>query len=215
MYIQITTKCNMACAHCMFSCRPGHGKNMSFSTFRKAVDIAVGEYVVIGGGEPTLHPNLIAMLGYAVLLQNDCKPFMITNGTCKQSLWNTLMRARHNKNIEIYVSKDPWHDSNLINSWVSYDADRLKLWWGDALYNRTIVAHGRAKTNLKRLIKDAKKWGYSKVSIEKENSCEVRVDPDGIVWADTDRPIRVGKLSASSNGKALDIIHKYEEENDI
>ena len=52
MYVQITTKCNFACAHCMFSCRPGAGTHMGMAVFEAAgrlcMDHELGLF--IGGG---------------------------------------------------------------------------------------------------------------------------------------------------------------------
>jgi len=54
MYIQITTRCNMHCAHCGMSCT-AQGEDMSLQTFRQALEYSE-DTVAIGGGEPTIHP---------------------------------------------------------------------------------------------------------------------------------------------------------------
>lgn len=66
MYIQLTTRCNMRCAHCCFSCTK-RGEDMSMDIFTKAVKIGQGgnQVLCIGGGEPTLHPMFWDMLQIA------------------------------------------------------------------------------------------------------------------------------------------------------
>lgn len=215
MYIQVTTRCNMRCAHCMFACGPRRGKDMSLETFRRAFDMAqlYGANVGIGGGEPTLNPHIIMMLGYASLLSDhDMAPFMVTNGTCDESTWNVLMKARLQGNLDVRVSKDPWHDEDMIQPWVWDDADRHELWWGDK-YTRKIVTRGRARGNVTKLKREALDWGYyDRVSIEKSDCPDVRVSPDGMVWADTNKATKVGPLSEQSMDAAHEVVSKYDEE---
>ena len=64
MYLQITTKCNMTCAHCCYSCKPGRGKHADYHDILDAISFAsdMGEIITIGGGEPTLHPRFFDIL---------------------------------------------------------------------------------------------------------------------------------------------------------
>ena len=57
MYLQITTNCDMECAHCGFSCGPEKRRYMTMEVFEAAMKIASNrcEYITIGGGEPTNH----------------------------------------------------------------------------------------------------------------------------------------------------------------
>lgn len=64
MYIQITTRCNMECAHCGMNCT-ANGEDMSFEVFEKAI-MFDPESSELGGGEPTLHPRFWEFLGYAL-----------------------------------------------------------------------------------------------------------------------------------------------------
>lgn len=64
MYIQITTRCNMHCDHCGFDCTH-KGSNMSLDTFKNALGYC-SEHVMLGGGEPTLHPKFWEFFGRAM-----------------------------------------------------------------------------------------------------------------------------------------------------
>lgn len=61
MLFQITNKCSMGCPHCMDDSNP-YGGMMASETFAKALAFAKdnGElHILISGGEPTEHPNLV------------------------------------------------------------------------------------------------------------------------------------------------------------
>jgi organic radical activating enzyme len=81
VYIQITTKCNMRCAHCCYSCN-GHGRHMDFHLALDAMRMAneYGEFVTLGGGEPTLHPRFFDILRRA-LWASEGGVWMATNGS--------------------------------------------------------------------------------------------------------------------------------------
>lgn len=88
MYIQITTRCNMTCAHCCYSCTK-QGEDMDKATFRAALAL-YGEEVsfslAIGGGEPTLHKQFMPWLFEAICAQTmsfheEMPVFVATNGT--------------------------------------------------------------------------------------------------------------------------------------
>lgn len=220
MYIQITTKCNMQCRHCMYSCKPGKGKHMPMEIFRQAVDLAMSyeSGVAIGGGEPTLHPDILMMLGYASLLSNDeyMTPFMVTNGTCSKELWNVLVRAFRMKNLQLHVSNDPWHDMDMIPEYIWDDCDEHKLWWGEVSprhrSTRTIEPKGRARLHMKRLQDDAMDAGYDDFRVDKDGCREVRVDPRGIVWVDAHKFIKVGPLSEDTVAQAHEIISRLDDD---
>ena len=81
MYLQITTKCNMKCDHCGYSCGK-NGKHMDYSMFIQANLFAMkfdNEMITIGGGEPTLHPRFFDILEKC--LDNYKQVWMATNGS--------------------------------------------------------------------------------------------------------------------------------------
>jgi len=80
MYLQITTKCNMSCEHCCYSCsmRGNHGE---YHTIVDGMAFAsnYGEDITIGGGEPTLHPQFFDILQHC--LEQFEYVWMATNGS--------------------------------------------------------------------------------------------------------------------------------------
>jgi uncharacterized radical SAM superfamily Fe-S cluster-containing enzyme len=67
--VEITSNCNLKCPMCFAESGPG-GQNIDFATFTRMVDRYVfleghPDILQISGGEPTLHPDLLAMVRYA------------------------------------------------------------------------------------------------------------------------------------------------------
>jgi len=86
MYIQITTRCNMSCAHYCYNCTK-EGSDMSLATYRAALKLCEewGDTPFIGGGEPTLHPKFTEFLCEAMgACETDMVPGLVTNGSIKQ-----------------------------------------------------------------------------------------------------------------------------------
>ena len=118
MYLFITTRCNMSCSHCAYSCTEV-GEDMNMDVFKKAVDLSA-EYmdsVVLGGGEPTLHPQFLEMLGYAIICCPDVEDggvFIATNGSNKDI---SLKLAHLAKNcvISACLSLDDYHDISMVD----------------------------------------------------------------------------------------------------
>lgn len=85
MYVRITDRCNMECAHCSYSSGP-HSKvpDMDFDTFRRAAELCenMGDGINIGGGEPTIHPEFWDFLKHAVshLGHEENSVWLATNG---------------------------------------------------------------------------------------------------------------------------------------
>ena len=75
-YVQITTACNMKCAHCCYNCQYT-GDYMRMGTFKESDQWNKG-LLNIGGGEPTLHPQLFEMIDYA--LKRGHRVWMCING---------------------------------------------------------------------------------------------------------------------------------------
>ena len=62
-YLEITRKCNLHCAHCM----RGPAQNIEISKedvdlFFEKLDGVIVENLTIGGGEPTLNPDMIVYI---------------------------------------------------------------------------------------------------------------------------------------------------------
>lgn len=89
MYLQITTKCNMSCKHCCYSCtmKGKHGAlPQIIDNIRFASDYS--DCVAIGGGEPTLHPDFFEILRRCI----DTFSFvwMATNGSQTNAMYRLV-----------------------------------------------------------------------------------------------------------------------------
>ncbi|WP_378955814.1 radical SAM protein [Pelosinus sp. sgz500959] len=102
MYIQITTRCNFHCPHCWQEANE-IGEDMTMATFRKAIALSKGN-VVLGGGEPTIHPRFMDMLRYAK--DHKQRITVITNG----SMTEISLKLAKIKGIKAILSQDQWHD---------------------------------------------------------------------------------------------------------
>lgn len=129
MYIQITTLCNMSCPHCIFSCEAGNPvEHMSREVFEKALDFAesYGEFVTLGGGEPTLHPDFHEYLIKAIAQGEEQSVFVATNGTVSKTakLLHKLTKAGV---ISCELSMDEFHEMEKVKPEVIqlFTADRM------------------------------------------------------------------------------------------
>lgn len=113
MYIMITTRCNMKCQHCCYSCTE-EGEDMSMEVFKEA--LAYDEYPSIGGGEPTLHPQFWEFIGVAL---GSCGGlWLATNGTVTNSAL-ALARLAKKGILSCELSYgDGWHDESMVASHV-------------------------------------------------------------------------------------------------
>ena len=120
MYFQITTRCNMSCAHCCYSCT-FEGEDMPWETFKLAMDrygkmsSSFKRSISIGGGEPTLHPDFWKIINYAMLYG---KPWFATNGSNTEDVLRASDMAKKGL-IRSCLSIDKYHskiDKKVINS---------------------------------------------------------------------------------------------------
>jgi MoaA/NifB/PqqE/SkfB family radical SAM enzyme len=104
------------------------GEDMSFKTFKQAIKMA-GEAIVIGGGEPTIHPQFEKFLFYAVA--NCDYVYVITNGklTDKAIALARLGNKDNDNNecnLSVELSQDPYHeeiDERVIAEFHGYIRD--------------------------------------------------------------------------------------------
>ena len=123
MYIQVTDKCNMRCRHCCFSCT-SKGSFITRENFVKAVSlfehgIHDESYLTIGGGEPTLHPD-IEFFVYESLVRGF-KTGIVTNGTNTEVTLRLkkLMDNIGRESFNIRVSDDQYHDLSMVSDEVT------------------------------------------------------------------------------------------------
>ena len=74
--IEVTSRCNLACSHCARSRYRRSAENMELDAFRYLLDLVPNTFrvVIVGLGEPTLHPDLVALAA-----QRDHDVGMVTN----------------------------------------------------------------------------------------------------------------------------------------
>jgi MoaA/NifB/PqqE/SkfB family radical SAM enzyme len=159
MYLEITNKCNMNCAHCCGSYGPKKDSHMSKETLHKALALAAeyGQSIFIGGGEPTVHPMFWEFLG--IILSQDQNlelenMGMVTNGKKTKDALALASLARRGV-LSVSLSQDQFHeaiDYNVIKAF-SVTGERRD---GDLRSIRTVrnvIAQGRGK-NIAGAIKD-------------------------------------------------------------
>lgn len=105
MYVQITTRCNMSCAHCCMSAT-AKGKDMSIKTFRNVLHYCDG-YISIGGGEPTLHKLFWQFLCEAI---GSCEAVWLATNGSKTDIALTLAKMAKTGTIQCALSQDAYHD---------------------------------------------------------------------------------------------------------
>ncbi len=171
MYIQITTRCNMKCAHCCFSCT-SKGVDMTYEIFKKSLDLGFEE-ISIGGGEPTLHQLFEKFIFYALGKSMDI--WIATNGSDTEKSMALANMAKVGI-LRACLSLDRFHDpidEKVVDAFkksIFDDMCDLREIREDAI----VLNAGRAK-----LKKNQKKYNFVP-----KNDCpcnDIFVDPKGYV----------------------------------
>ena len=109
--IEITERCNLTCPTCYAGSSPQHSKMMSRKEFTRQVDQLVAngkagaDMIQLSGGEPTIHPQLFAMID--ILAERGFTNVCInTNGIKLASLAFAEKLARGPASIFIYLQFD-------------------------------------------------------------------------------------------------------------
>lgn len=93
--IEITSRCNLACRHCARSLhRSRPGKDMDAALFESLLDLLPNTFkvVLVGLGEPTLHPGLVDFVALAA--QRGHRVGLVTNAmSLEKSLSRRLVSA--------------------------------------------------------------------------------------------------------------------------
>ncbi len=117
MYIMITDRCNMRCSHCCYSCTET-GQDMTIETFVKACQLAEsnGEMIVLGGGEPTLHPLFWQFFGIAMKYAALTGPqlYLVTNGTRTEDTV-ALAALAYKGVLGVSLSYGDYHDKSMVD----------------------------------------------------------------------------------------------------
>jgi len=173
MYLRLTSRCNMICQHCAYSCT-SKGKDMPFGIFKLAVKAAedYGETVSLGGGEPTLNPEFWQFIGYALSKDLEAAPWLATNGKRTKDALRLAALARSGT-VAVALSQDEWHEK--IDPRVV------------AAFARKAPLHGGCDHEYPndsreiRTIKEPFKAGRWKTGPRRCVCTEVVIQPDGVV----------------------------------
>ena len=204
MYLRLTSRCNMTCAHCCFS-DTSKGVDMTPEVFYRALNVAVdyGHLVTLGGGEPTVHPLFFQFLDKAIEYAEcgalDMAPLVVTNGKRTKLAHRLLDYAlEHERAVSIELSQDEYHspiDSYVVSRF--YQAYKRQPSWNPNPSPATVgirtVSHilpvGRALVN-----------GLDSMGPFDIPCCcsDVTVDPAGDVYSCGCMHTKLGRISDPS-----------------
>lgn len=154
LLIMITTKCNMSCPHCLFSCSP-YNKHASDLNLKKALnfiktipkEVNINE-ISIYGGEPTLDYKRLKFLIRRLPSAKRIK--ILTNGYFKNKTelekFELFCKWFSKKKYLIKISNDIFHDvfqdRNLLNQLIKKYSN---LVWKRREDSREFIKMGRWK----------------------------------------------------------------------
>lgn len=132
MYIQLTQRCNMTCAHCCFAATT-KGADMDAYTFLTSLQLAAryGQLVTIGGGEPTCHKDFFVFLDKAIEFYDRGKlempPLVVTNGKLTGKARKLLRYIEEERSVYVDLSQDEYHDPihpEIVGAFRQHERDR-------------------------------------------------------------------------------------------
>ena len=132
MYLQITNRCNMSCAHCGMNCT-AKGEDMTPRMYKKAIEYiaSISESITIGGGEPTLHKHFWEIMGLS--LGSVENVWLATNGSITDTALKLANMARRGV-IGCALSQDYYHDPIDERVVQAFQKDRKSLGNGISVY---------------------------------------------------------------------------------
>lgn len=150
MYVQITTRCNMTCSHCCFSCT-AKGDDMNMRTFKaatKLIERLGDETLTIGGGEPTLHKDFWAYLGIGLSVVDRGGCGLVTNGSRTEDALRLAHLGRENI-IWVRLSQDQYHDKISDKVFNAFSKSRFESTSGVSIGTGRVdpLPYGRALEN--------------------------------------------------------------------
>lgn len=138
-YLMITSKCNYKCRHCCFSCSK-RGQHMSMEVVEQSLKrFSDCELLVIGGGEPTLHPQFWDIIklckehGYF-----GKKLWMCSNGSQKE-IMRKLSKMADKEEIRVSISDDTFHPPL---------DEEVKKWFTDTEHHFSSFDHFKSIQNV-------------------------------------------------------------------
>lgn len=202
MYLQITTACNMTCEHCCFAAT-GKGDRMERDVYMAALQLAIryGEYVTIGGGEPTTHKEFFPYLEKAIEFYQcgslESPPMVITNGKVKSKALRLLEMVEDEQPLHVELSQDPWHDAIdplVVRRYYEHDRRRYRMNYGSSAYERG-SAGVRSVSRIVPVGRAIKFSGALPLDHSIQCACEdVLVDPRGDLWSCGCKHTKIGSV---------------------
>ncbi len=191
MYLQTTTRCNDACSHCCFAANRS-GTDMSIDTVKAAMKFASqsGDFLTIGGGEPTIHPQFWEIVGLVLAgtALDDLVPLIVTNGKRKDIALRLAVLAKRGV-LAVELSQDDFHSPISSEVVVAFQK------------KRDPYAFERGSTDFRgiRTVERILPVGRAvekNVATESDGCCceDLLVDPEGRIWACGCKTIQLGTL---------------------
>ena len=166
VYVQLTTRCNMHCAHCCYDCGPD-GYDMDEDTFRKTIEFIKDlsltsgrrHNITIAGGEPTIHPQfeyfMKTLFREKPIIGADVdfrykrlgRVQIFTNGKLRREAEFVKMLARKQLAV-VNLSLDEYHepiDEDFVDQWKQLAA--TNDYFGISDNSKTLAPFGRALKN--------------------------------------------------------------------
>ena len=118
--IEINEHCNLTCPVCFADSSPARSRQLSLETIESMLDTLIAsegepDLVQISGGEPTLHPDIFAILD-AVRARPVRHVMINTNGVRLAREPDFVARlAEHRRGLEIYLQFDSMKRDALMN----------------------------------------------------------------------------------------------------
>lgn len=105
MLVRITNHCDMGCPHCMVEASPD-GQHMTMGTFEKVIPFVLSvdwPIIMLSGGEPTDHPDLLQMIDKAIAA--GLKTLVLSNGKFVED--ESLTKELLSRDVMVQVTNDP------------------------------------------------------------------------------------------------------------
>ncbi len=110
-WIEITSVCNQKCLHCFLGEDLNRYKHIPFKRIKENIDTLVKEGIrqlVISGGEPTLHPQIIEILDYAGRANVNLS--LLSNGSSIHN--NSVIEAILRNDVVVKMPILGWRNSH-------------------------------------------------------------------------------------------------------
>jgi len=172
VHLSITTKCNMYCKGC-YKIRKGEEEiDISFEKAKSVIDklADMGVFSVsFGGGEPTLHPDLLEIASYA--REKRILPNMTTNGLTMTEQFAEKCFVFGNVHFSIHTLHDMNYIFKAIQTYKNITGNKPGL---NLLLTKETMPH------MEEIINKAKKSGIKKVLFLRYKTTDNNIDVQGL-----------------------------------